>query len=68
MATLAQNLNSLVNSAQQSSAAVSMQDDIFRLQLGRNSFTNTNTTFTLAVAGAGASDTCIGAINWMEIT
>ena len=45
-----------------------MQDDIFRLQLGRNSFTNTNTTFTLAVAGAGASDTCIGAINWMEIT
>ena len=54
--------------AQQSSAAVSMQDDIFRLQLGRNSFTNTNTTFTLAVAGAGASDTCIGAINWMEIT
>ena len=54
--------------AQQGSGAVSMQDDIFRLQLGRNSFANTNTTFTLAVAGAGSNDTCIGAINWMEIT
>jgi hypothetical protein len=52
----------------QSSFPLTMQDDIFRLQLGRNSFSNTNTTFTLAVAGAGASDTCIGAINWMEIT
>lgn len=54
--------------SQQSSSAISMHDDIFRLQLGRNTFSNTNTTFTLAVAGAGASDTCIGAINWMEIT
>jgi hypothetical protein len=54
--------------SQQSSFSLTMQDDIFRLQLGRNSFSNTNTTFTLAVAGAGAADTCIGAINWMEIT
>jgi len=45
-----------------------MQDDIFRLQLGRNSFADTNTTFTLAVAGAGSNDTCIGVLNWMEIT
>jgi len=54
--------------SQQSSTAISIHDDIFRLQLGRNTFSNTNTTFTLAVAGAGDSDTCIGAINWMEIT
>lgn len=54
--------------SQQSSFSLTMVDDIFRLQLNRNSFSNTNSTFTLAVAGAGAADTCIGAINWMEIT
>jgi hypothetical protein len=54
--------------AQQSSAAMSLYDDLFRLQLNRNSFANTNSTFTLAVAGAGSNDTCIGAINWMELT
>jgi hypothetical protein len=54
--------------AQQSSAGLSLYDDLFRLQLNRNSFANTNSTFTLAVAGAGSNDTCIGAINWMELT
>lgn len=54
--------------SQQSSSGISMTDDIFRLQLTRNTFSNTNSTFTLAVAGAGAADTCIGAINWMEVT
>jgi hypothetical protein len=52
----------------QSNIGISLTDDIFRLQLNRNTFSNTNSTFTLAVAGAGAADTCIGAINWMEIT
>ena len=70
--------NSLVNGtdldqgylyvSQQSAAGLSLQDDLFRLQLNRNSFSNTNSTFTLAIAGAGNGDTCIGAINWMEIT
>lgn len=54
--------------AQQGSGSISKNDDFFRLQLGRNTFANTNTTFTLAVAGAGAGDTCVGALNWMEIT
>jgi len=54
--------------SQQSAAGLTLADDVFRLQLNRNTFSNTNSTFTLAVAGAGASDTCIGAINWMEIT
>jgi hypothetical protein len=54
--------------SQQSGIGLTLSDDIFRLQLNRNSFSNTNSTFTLAVAGAGNADTCIGAINWMEIT
>ena len=54
--------------SQQSSFSLTLTDDIFRMQLNRNSFSNTNSTFTLAVAGAGSNDTCIGAINWMEIT
>jgi hypothetical protein len=54
--------------SQQSSVGITLSDDIFRLQLNRNSFSNTNSTFTLAVAGAGNADTCIGAINWMEVT
>lgn len=43
-------------------------EDIFRYQLERNSFANTNTTFVLAVASATNGDTCIGGIDWEEIT
>lgn len=43
-------------------------DDLFRYQLERNSFSNTNTTFVLACTGSGAGDTCIGGIDWEEIT
>lgn len=43
-------------------------EDQFRYQLERNSFANTNTTFVLAVAGSGNGDTCIGGIDWEEIT
>lgn len=42
--------------------------DIFRYQLERNSFANTNTTFVLAVTSAGNGDTCIGGIDWEEMT
>ena len=41
---------------------------IFRHQLQRNSFTGANSVMVLAVAGAGNLDTCIGSINWEEIT
>lgn len=54
--------------AQQGGAAASLDGDLFRYQLERNSFTGTNTTFTLAVAGSGASDTCVGSIDWEEPT
>lgn len=43
-------------------------DDLFRYQLERNSFSNTNTTFVLACTGSGNGDTCIGGIDWEEIT
>ena len=43
-------------------------DDFFRYQLERNSFTGTNTTFVLAVAGGTDNDSCIGGIDWEEIT
>lgn len=42
--------------------------DVFRYQLERNSFANTNTTFVLAATGAGNGDTCIGGIDWEEMT
>ena len=42
--------------------------DFFRYQLERNSFTETNTTFILAATGAGNGDTCIGGIDWEEMT
>lgn len=43
-------------------------NDVFRHQLERNSFDGSNTTFVLAVAGAGNLDTCIGSIDWEEIS
>lgn len=43
-------------------------DDTFRYQLERNTFTGSNTTFVLAIAGSGNGDTCIGGIDWEEIT
>lgn len=44
-------------------------NDVFRHQLERNTFNGgSNTTFVLAVAGAGNLDTCIGSIDWEEIS
>jgi hypothetical protein len=43
-------------------------EDVFRYQLERNSFTGANTVFLLAVATAGNGDTCIGGIDWEEIS
>lgn len=42
--------------------------NIFRHQLQRNTFTGANSTMVLAVAGAGSLDTCVGSMNWEEIT
>lgn len=42
--------------------------DYFSYQLERNSFTGSNTTFVLAVAGGTDNDSCVGGIDWEEIT
>jgi hypothetical protein len=42
--------------------------DFFRYQLERNTFTGGNTTFVLAATGAGNGDTCVGGIDWEEMT
>ena len=54
--------------AQQGGSAAQLQGNNFQLQLERNSFANTNTAFILAVAGYGNGDTCIGSIDWEEVT
>jgi hypothetical protein len=57
-----------VYQAQQGTGAASLKDGEFVLQLERNNFTNSNTTFVLAVAPGGNGDTCVGSIDWEEVT
>ena len=54
--------------AQQGTGAASLKDGEFILQLERNNFTNSNTTFVLAVTPGGNGDTCVGSIDWEEVT
>lgn len=61
-------VNGFAYVAQQGGNAIQLSDGEFQFQLERNSFTGTNTTFILAVAGYGNGDTCIGSIDWQEIT
>ena len=61
-------VNGFAYVAQQGGNAIQLSDGDFQFQLERNSFTGTNTTFILAVAGYGNGDTCIGSIDWQEIT
>lgn len=42
--------------------------DYFSYQLERNSFTGSNTTFVLAVACGTDNDSCVGGIDWEEIS
>jgi hypothetical protein len=57
-----------VYQAQQGASPATLGDGEFKLQLERNSFTGTNTTFVLAVSGKSDNDTCVGAIDWEEVT
>jgi hypothetical protein len=57
-----------VYQAQQGSGPASLKDGEFVLQLERNNFTNSNTTFILAVTPGGSNDTCVGSIDWEEVT
>ena len=54
--------------AQQGATPATLQGDTFLFQLERNNFTGTNSTFILAVAGGADNDTCVGSIDWEEIT
>jgi hypothetical protein len=57
-----------VYQAQQGTGAASLKDGEFILQLERNNFTNSNSTFVLAVTPGGNGDTCVGSIDWEEVT
>jgi hypothetical protein len=61
-------INGYTYVAQQGGSPGELSDGQFQFQLERNNFTGTNTTFVLAVAGYGAGDTCVGSIDWQEIT
>ena len=61
-------LNGYAYVAQQGGTAASLGVNQFQYQLERNSFTGSNTALILAVAGYGNLDTCIGSIDWEEIT
>lgn len=61
-------VNGFAYVAQQGGNAIQLSDGEFQFQLERNSFAGTNSTFILAVAGYGNGDTCIGSIDWQEVT
>jgi hypothetical protein len=61
-------INGYTYVAQQGGSPGELSDGQFQFQLERNNFTGTNTTFVLAVAGYGAGDTCVGSIDWQEVT
>lgn len=52
----------------QSSTPITLDNQLFRYQLERNSFANTNSTFTLAVAGQKNGDDALACIDWEEVT
>jgi hypothetical protein len=56
------------SSTNQSTGSVPVQEDSFRYQLERDSFTSTYYTFTLAIAPNGSNDDALAALNWQEIT
>lgn len=58
-----------VTSTVQGGGSLNFSDqDLFRYQLERNTFTNTTTTFTLAVACGTSTSNTGGAIMWEELT
>lgn len=52
----------------QSSSPVTLDNQLFRYQLERNSLANTNSTFVIAVAGQKNGDDVLACIDWEEIT
>lgn len=51
----------------QSAPVISLDNNQFKYQLERNSFTSTPTTFTLGVTGGQNGNTCVGGIEWEDI-
>lgn len=52
----------------QSAGSISLDANLFKLQLERNSFANTNTSFNIVVSGATNGDQCVASIDWEEVT
>lgn len=50
------------------SPSISLDADVFKYQLERNTFTNTAYTFTLAVSAKGSNNAVLGSIDWEEVT
>lgn len=58
-----------ISSTNQSAGSIEIpKDQLFKFQLGRNSFTSTPTTFTLAVTAGSNSQTVFGSMDWEEVT
>jgi hypothetical protein len=51
----------------QSAPVITLDGDVFKYQLERNSFTSTPYTLTLAIAGAANGDTVLAGMDWEEI-
>lgn len=51
-----------------SSPVISLDSDLFRFQLERNTFTNTATTLVLGVASDGQNNKVIASVDWEELT
>lgn len=52
----------------QSSSPVTLDNQLFRYQLERNSLANTNSIFVIAVAGQKNGDDILASIDWEEVT
>lgn len=52
----------------QSADTISLNEELFKLQLERNSFANTNTAFSIVISGASNGDQCVASIDWEEVT
>lgn len=60
-------MSGYVGITNQSSTSIDLNSELFKLQLERNSFTNTNSSFNIVISGATNGDQCVASIDWEEI-
>jgi len=61
-------MSGYVGVTNQSVTSIDLNTELFKIQLERNSFTNTNSSFSIVVSGATNGDQCVASIDWEEIT